>query len=134
MSNAKTPIKVLRTGLKRVDKAWTQGQWAQKGDDGKYYVCLEGALFGYCDAKKGLTAAQDQARAAVLEVIKDRYEGRFNSIPSFNDDPHRTKEEVMEVIKLAIVRLETGEAGGPDVMSDEEIDDLLEFMRKTEKK
>jgi hypothetical protein len=30
--------------------------------------------------------------------------------------------------------LETGEAGGPDVMSDEEIDDLLEFIRETEKK
>jgi hypothetical protein len=39
----------------------------------------------------------------------------------------------MEVIKLAIVRLETGEAGGPDVMSDEEIDDLLEYIRETER-
>lgn len=125
MSKASTPIKVLRTALKRVEKGWIQRDWVAE-IDGTHYVCLEGALFGYCDANKhGLTDAQEGAKAAVLSVIHDRYNRLYQSIPSFNDAPGRTKEEILEIIKLAIIRLETTGDGEVD---DEEFDDILEWM------
>lgn len=125
MSKAGTPIKVLRTGLKRVDKGWTQNHWSYKGDDGVQYVCLEGALFGYCDSQKhGLTEAQKEARNVVLQIIGERYNNRYADIPSFNDDRGRTKEEIQEVIKLAIIRLETT---GDGEMDEDDFADLLSY-------
>jgi hypothetical protein len=127
MSKANSAIKVLRTALKRVTKGWTQHVWSFTDPvTGQTFVCLEGGLFGYCDQNKhGLTDAQKQARDACLEVIKDRYQGRFWSIPTFNDEPGRTQEEVQEVIKLAIIRLETT---GGEASDEEDFDDLLDFI------
>lgn len=130
MSKGSTPIKVLRTALKRVDKGWAQSAWVAKNDDGNFSVCLEGALFGYCDANThGLTDAQKKARDLVLTVIQERYKDRrgrpFESIPAFNDASERTKQEIQEVIKLAIIRLETG---GDEEIDEEDFEDLLEFM------
>lgn len=126
MSKAGTPIKVLRTAMKRIDKGWIQRDWSAE-IDGQWFVCLEGALFGYCDANRhGLTDAQEAARDVVLGVINDRYSysKAYNSIPSFNDEPGRTKEEILEVIKLAIIRLETT---GDGEIEDDEFDDILEW-------
>jgi hypothetical protein len=90
------------------------------------FVCLEGALFGYCDeGKHELTDAQKKAREIVLSVVKDRYPS-YRSIPEFNDDAMRTKEEVMEVLKLSIIRVETG--GDEDEIGEEDFENLLEFM------
>lgn len=126
MSKANAPIKVLRTALKRINKGWTKGEWSYRDRDGNVFVCMEGALFGYCDSKKhGLTEAQEQAAAVVLDIIKERYPGCHN-IPTFNDADERTLDEVQEVIKLAIIRFETGDP--TDGLPDEEIDSLLEFM------
>jgi len=125
MSKAGTPIKVLRTAYKRVEKGWTQGDWSTEGSDGKYYVCLEGALFGYCNSNEhGLTDAQKGAREVVLQIIGERYGRQYHSIPAFNDSPGRTKDEVLEVIKLAIIRLETTGEGEID---DDEFDSILEW-------
>lgn len=124
MSKAGTPIKVLRTALKRVDKGWTQNHWSFRDGEGNQYVCLEGALFGYCDSvKHGLTDAQASARDIVLQIIRERYNA-YDSIPSFNDQLGRTKEEVQEVIKLAIIRLETT---GDGEMDEDDFNDLIEW-------
>lgn len=124
MSKAGTPIKVLRTAMKRVDKGWIQRDWSVE-IRGQWFVCLEGALFGYCDANRhGLTDAQEAARDVVLGVINDRYSKLYHSIPAFNDEPGRTKEEILEVIKLAIIRLETT---GDGEIEDDEFDDILEW-------
>lgn len=126
MSKASTPIKVLRTALKRVDKGWTQGDWYKPGDK-VAYVCLEGALFGYCNAgKHGLTDAQQAARAVIQQIISERHPGH-SDIPSFNDQKGRTKDEILEVIKLAIIWLETT---GDGEMDDDDFEDLLEFSEK----
>lgn len=127
MSKAGTPIKVLRTALKRVEKGWTKDHWSYKADDGNYYVCLEGALFGYCDSNKhGLTDAQKDARDVVLKIINERY-GYYSDIPAFNDARERTKEEVLEVVKLAIIRLETT---GDGEMDEDDFADLLDWADK----
>ena len=114
MSAAKTPVKVLRTALNRIRKGWTKGHWSQKNNDGGMSVCLEGALFGYCDSP--LTQAQRDATSVVHQILKERFpersitpEGRV-VIPSFNDNPETTKDEVMEVLKLAIIRIETSDS------------------------
>lgn len=143
MSKASSPIKVLRTALKRVEKGWTQDTWHEFGVDGKHYVCLEGAIYGYCrPGEHEVTQAQREADEVVLAIIGEKY--GFTSIPTFNDFKGRvrlserayimkqnrtTVEEVMEVIKLAIIRLETT----PDGLDDEDIDDLLEYMDEQEK-
>lgn len=129
MSKGNSALKVLRTALKRVDKGWTKGTWSEKGGDGTQYVCLEGALFGYCDSHRnglGLTEAQEEARKVVLKIIRERHHAY--SIPSFNDAPERTKEEIQEVIKFAIIRLETT---GDGELEDEDVADLLEFMERS---
>lgn len=126
MSKGNSAIKVLKTALKRVQKGWIQHHWSFRDADGNQFVCLEGAIFGYCDSRKhGLTSAQIEARDAVLNVIHERYDGRFSSIPDFNDQAERTQDEVQEVIKLGIIRLETSD---DDCLTDEEVDDLLDFM------
>lgn len=133
MSKANSAIKVLQTGIKRVAKGWTQGDWKCQGPDGKWYVCMEGALFGYCSADvHGLTAAQDEARDVCLQIIAERYP-EHNSIPGFNDDPERTKDEVLEVMKLALIRLETGGGDDENYLDDEDVDSLLEFSANEKK-
>lgn len=125
MSKANNPIKVLRTALKRVSKGWTQTRWHER-KDGQSYVCLEGAIFGFCSlADENMTTAQREARDVCLDVIKDRYDGRYISIPLFNDAAGRTKEEVMEVIKLGIIRLETADDDFIEFDPDEVVDSLL---------
>lgn len=128
MSRGNNPIKVLRTALKRVQKGWTKNHWSYRDDNGNQLVCLEGALFGYCDQDKhGLTDAQKEARDVVLQLIHERFGKRFHSIPSFNDANDTTKEDVEEVIKLAIIRLETSDDG---YLDDEDIDDLIAFTKE----
>lgn len=119
MSNASTPLKVVRTALGRVQKGWTQGlvysgpmkgQW--KGDTVK--VCLNGGLHGYQGQKQ--TNASMIAADAVLEAINELYwerapDGKWSNIPTFNDAMGAngtTFEMVEKVLKLAIIKLETG--------------------------
>lgn len=112
--------------MKRVTKGWTKNHWHwydPTTDTNK--VCLEGALFGYCESNKHeLSKAQIEARDVVLKIVKERH--GFPTIPEFNDAGDTTKDEVLEVLKLAIIRLETG--GDEDGLDDEDVDDLLEFM------
>jgi hypothetical protein len=132
MSRANSVAKVLRTALKRVQKGWTKGSWHNYDDDGNHTVCLEGALFGYCQQPvNGYTKAQIEARDLVLSVIKDRFGDRKIgaygeiSIPDFNDHPETVLEEVMEVIKLAIIRDETGYDPEDDYIDLDEVDELF---------
>lgn len=121
MSKANSAIKVLKTAIKRVDKGWTRGSWSKPTSDGGRAVCLEGAIFGYCmDAQ---TDEQREAHAAVLEVIQDRFpDSSFAlTIPGTNDRKIKDKEEAKELLKLAIIHLETqpGQESG-DETEDEE--------------
>ncbi len=118
MSKANNPIKVLRVALKRVEKGWAQSTWHSRRD-GQSYVCLEGAIYGFC-AGYNATDAQNAAIGVLQDIIEDRYDGKYCSIPNFNDAPGRTQDEVMEVIKLGIIRLETDamEADLADEVSD----------------
>lgn len=123
MSKANNAIKVLRTALKRVGKGWMQNQWSwRNSEEGITYVCLEGAVYGYCAAHEHVvTEAQTKAIQVLRRIIFERH-GKTD-IPEFNDDPTRSKEEVLEVIKLAIIRLETSTA---DDDVDEELTDFVQ--------
>lgn len=121
MSKSNSPIKVLRTALKRVQKGWTKNTWSYRGQDGTTYVCLEGAVYGYCDATKHVVTPEQKKAIEVLQgIIYEKY--GIRAIPQFNDNDGTTKEMVEEVVKLGIIRLETG-----GDIEDEEFNNLLTF-------
>lgn len=125
MSKANNPIKVLRTALKRVQKGWTKNNWYFHDGHGNSYVCLEGAVYGYCERNKhGVTMAQDAAIRVLEDIIEERY--GIKSIPEFNDRGTTTQDEVIEVIKLGIIRLETDA-----IMDDEDFENLLDFKERS---
>lgn len=140
MSKGNSAVKVLRTALKRVQKGWTKNTWSHKNDDGSMSVCLEGALFGYCSlTDKQKTPSMLEAEKLVKEIIAERYpkyggktlSGQpYVDIPSFNDAQERVQEEVEEVVKLALIRAETGGLEDDPEIEDEDFSNLLEFMAK----
>lgn len=133
MSRANSVEKVLRTAIKRLEKRWGKKKWSQKGDDGQYYVCLEGAVTGGC--RNPLTQQQSQALTLIRGVIAERYPEELidawgnsctASIPNWQDVPERTLEEVLEVTKLALIRSETGGSDPEDsYINPDEVDDIL---------
>lgn len=147
MSKANSPIKVLKTAIKRLNKGWTTGEWsAYDPETDTVSVCLEGAIFGFCtDAS---TPQQQEALQACEQIIFERWkDGEFDLrvgpdaaekyketggkgiVPAFNDRAAKTADELVEICKLAIIRLETGGPIGDDEFDDEEINELLEGIK-----
>jgi hypothetical protein len=126
MSKADSAIKVLNTAIKRVDKGWTQNVWSFWDPVRKInFVCMEGAIYGYCDSSKhGVTPAQKEAADTCRQIIFERH--GVMDIPHFNDTHGRTKDEVKEVMKLAIIRLETTPDDDDDPDLDVESLDLVQ--------
>ncbi len=151
MSKSKNPIKVLKTAYNRLEKGWEKGDWHYRDSDGNNYVCIEGALYGFCTEPK--TEAQRIAGKTVEQIIMEMHEageiklkvepryyeriksekdlnpGKTGLIPHFNDRIAETVDEILRVVKLAIIRLETG---GPiednefiEFDPDEDLVDLL---------
>lgn len=127
MSKAKTRGKVLRAAYKRLEKGWIKRKWWYRNPQtGVTEVCLEGALFGHCNLEEHqMTPAQRGARDLVAEIIQEQFpDRRWSGIPGFNDNQETTKDDVLKVVKLAIIRDETEEL--LDLyLDDEEIEDLL---------
>lgn len=109
MSNANKPEKVLRVALKRLQKGWVKVGWSSRNKKtGVTAVCIEGAIYGFTNGNAKNPVCL-MARDIVLQVIQDKYpENFFTSIPQFNDDPATTYPMVEEVVKLALIRAETG--------------------------
>lgn len=148
MSKAKTPIKVLKTAIKRLNKGWMTGDWAKHDPNtGQTFVCLEGAIFGFCD--KAQTPQQKEALEVCEQILFERLKdglwefydksyqedvlkfGPQGLVPRFNDSVAKSSDELVEICKLAIIRLETG---GP-VEDDEFIEfdpdeDLVDLLPK----
>jgi hypothetical protein len=115
MSKANSPVKVLRTALKRLQKGYTKGSWATQNADGGMSVCMEGAIYGYCT--QPATQVQKDAISVVHKILSERHPDRSIDkysgdvvIPMFNDHPDTTEDEVLEIVKLAIIRLETSDS------------------------
>lgn len=138
MSKANSVPKLLRVAIRRVEEAWGKNAWSQKtnkkGRNGKhmYAVCLEGAIFGYC--RYATTQVQRDAIAIVEQILKERGYVRGdpkNSIPGWNDST-ATQEEVIDVLKEALIRAETG-----GLMTDEEFEitdeEIAEILAQEEK-
>lgn len=122
MSKSNSGIKVLKTAHKRVTKGWIKGAWHSEMG-GKHYVCLEGAIFGFCQLREcELSDAQKEAKLVIESLLFERRGER--SIPAFNDDHETTQEDVLEIIKLGIIRLESGWPDD-DYISEEETASLL---------
>jgi hypothetical protein len=135
MSKGNNPIKVLKTALKRVEKGWTQGMWLWRDSNGGAQVCLEGAIYGFCDkTKHSVTDAQLEAVNAVEAILFERTGERAGntSLAVFNDSCETTKEDVLDVIKLAIIRLESGWPEA-DELEEEQVAELFEFLDNSKK-
>lgn len=108
MSNAKSPVKVLRVAFRRIQKGWTKGKWSKRNKQtGVTEICIEGAIYGFTmrnDKKPACALACN----IVMEIINEQYPGRFLSIPDFNDDPDTTQLMAENVVKMALIRAETG--------------------------
>lgn len=125
MSKANSPIKVLKTAIKRLNKGWTTCEWSKfDPETGQVYVCLEGAIFGFCMYPS--TQAQKEALDACNQIVLERHPSLPESAAgrAFNDSLAETADEMVEICKLAIIRLETG---GPIEFDPdgEELADLL---------
>lgn len=148
MSKGNSAIKVVRTALKRVQKGWRKSAWSERNPDtGIFEVCMEGALFGYCNLHETqLTPAQLKARDTVWEIIRERFSERVISriyedptdeekekvlaeprIPTFNDAPDTVFEEVEEIFKLALIRLETEDLM-KDYLDEDELDEVQSLL------
>jgi hypothetical protein len=108
MSKSNSATKVLRVAYRRIQRGWTKGTWAiiNRKKGGVTPVCIEGAVFGF-----GMRSANPACKVAtdlIMEVINDRYPNRFRTIPEFNDHDETTHEMAQEVVKLALIRAETG--------------------------
>lgn len=121
-TKGKTPLKVLRTARKRLDKGWTKCGWKKlhRGNDGPQKVqalyCIEGALTGGAmlsviehdeSEDHPICLAGDYVRQAIRE-----YEDLPNTIhidiPVFNDNKF-SKEDVLAVMDIAIAKAELDE-------------------------
>lgn len=134
MSKANSVPKVLRVAIRRVEKSWGTGSWAkptgQKDENGKavWSVCLEGAIYGFCN--KASTDVQREAIALIEQILYERGlvhgSGRADSIPGWND-AHATQDEVISLLKDALIRAETGGLMDPDEfeITQEELDEIL---------
>jgi hypothetical protein len=104
MSKSKNPTKILKTALNRLQKGWAKGEWVKREDD-NVSCCIQGAIFGYHTTSN--SDAQRKAHELVWQVVQER-DPEALSIPQWNDQVDRTQEEVLEVVKTAIIRSETG--------------------------
>ncbi len=131
MSKANRPTKVLRTALKRIQRGWTKGSVYRGPGNHSWFakahptpkipeVCLKGALHGYQGQVE--TPCSIIAEKAVLEAINERFgrvptaisDGTWGTVVAFNDDPGTTFEMVEEVIKLGLIKLESGWESAPE--------------------
>ena len=100
-------IRHLERARELLDKSgWTRGQYMNIHGQ----RCIMGAIncAGYSLAGSDLVAASNACAARIMDVIsKDSDE--FTSVQRWNDDPDRTKEEVLRVFDEAIARAKVSE-------------------------
>lgn len=86
--------------IRRALEGWREEQWAQKvmvyDDAGTIRMCLLGRL--------GMTQCDQRAADLVGKTIAELYPGFSEFIPSWNDQPGRTFDEVVAVMEKAAVR------------------------------
>lgn len=126
-TKGKTPLKVLRTARKRLDKGWIQGGWKslhRKGDGQKKteaFYCIEGALTGGATLSEierreapehPICRAGVYVRQAIIEY-RDLPENERVCIPDWNDSRFN-KQDVLAVMDIAIAKAELDE--GPVVL------------------
>ena len=112
VSKIRAALEILRVpnpkGTAR--RSWVKGILSRKYDGAERY-CMVGAL-----RHVGVTQFADTANSkdvrAILRVIREQFPDRFRdtrNIPSFNDHPTRTFDDVELVLeKAAILREEEG--------------------------
>jgi hypothetical protein len=118
MSSAKDVNGVLKASLKRISLRWAKGAWKKerpveiKNDGlGKNSYCLEGSCTGGDRRPKNRVQAQaiEYLRQAVVEYTN----GRYNSVPSFNDAEETKHEDVVNVVLIAQQKAKAGALQSP---------------------
>lgn len=128
MSKGNSRRKVLQTAYGRIEKGWTQSAWFYYDPiEKKAYVCMEGAVVGYCNPQKHqLTKEQIEALDLLNEIIDEVTETDGLGIPNYNDTRGRTQDECLGIVKRALIRDEI-EALMKDGLDADDADDLLAF-------
>jgi len=100
--------KLLRRTIKRVERGWVQGALNVQPDLNEApNLCILGGL-------GERSVVRDQAADLIADVIMDKT-GRPLTAPAhviitFNDNPSTTKDDVLDVLKTALIRAECDEA------------------------
>lgn len=100
----KSSIKILEAAYRLLKKGWTQKTYAtdkngeqcsyRKSDNVAVCYCLSGAIL----RSGGLPG--EAAYQAIYQVLPKQYS--YMGIVAWNDQPERTQEEVLDVVKKAI--------------------------------
>ncbi len=106
MSKSNKVTGVLLASKRRIARRWAKGAWKKERDArdardgfGKNSYCLEGSCTG--GSKIPSTPAQSKAMEYILKAIKERTGSRYTSIPSYNDSPLTTQDDVNAVVARA---------------------------------
>jgi hypothetical protein len=106
MSSASTVEGVLNACVRRVRRRWAKGAWKRerpadvKNDGfGKNSYCLEGGCTGGDRVPKNNTQAK--AIRVLEQAVFEYTNGRYKSVPAFNDAPETTQIDVVKVAEAA---------------------------------
>src|ERR1700735_961186 len=107
---ADTPVKIIEHALHLIKtRGWNQGAYARKnGEEFGWNVpdadsyCLSGALMQNFNGEDSNT--YQKAIEFVRQAISDGFNlFKIGGLIDWNDAPHRTVEEVIDVLELALV-------------------------------
>jgi hypothetical protein len=92
------PVHVIDLALTKIERdGWTQGR--AKDEYGRY--CISGACAEAARALHADFLAHREATRIVTETATGRYD---KSLTAWNDSPHRTKYDVINVLRSALSR------------------------------
>ncbi|MFE7797024.1 hypothetical protein [Nocardia sp. NPDC057440] len=98
-------MQIIEEAIKRLNThGWIQGSYGSRREG----YCMLGALSdsSAIAVLSDLGDAPFQAGRAVRAVLERNY--NYHKLESFNDTPGRTKEEVVNVLRLAIEEVNSG--------------------------
>lgn len=98
------PLEILQEARKKLEAGWCQGRSLRvKGNDQVEY-CLSGAIYYSLPSTLLLSIdAQHRLLLVVLGLlVRANPELETYYFPTWNDDPQRTKEQVLQVVDRAI--------------------------------
>jgi len=104
MSKANSVEGVLKASLRRIRHRWVKNMWKGKRPDnsdgrGQNAYCLVGSVTG--GKNRAENPLQTEALVLIQRAIEQKQGGAI-AIPSWNDQPSRTQQDVISVVEAAL--------------------------------